>query len=456
LGVLLLGIAAGVALYLLRPRPEPQQPGPQAPFVQTAPAEARMTPLIITGNGVVQPRAEIGLSTQVAGRVADMHPNLLSGGAFDAGEALIRLEDEDYVNAVRQARAAVAQRQVELQQAREEVRIAEQELENLRQRLDGLGSDPAGHAQVGPGQDSGLAADFDVPGQTAAGGRAADTADPPPDGGAPAPREDGAGGLAVSPLTLRRPQLEAAEAALAAARAQLADAELALARTTVTAPFAGQVRSENVDVGQFVQPGQELARIYSSDAVEVVVPLTSDEAALIPALWSLPAGGGGTSVDAEVSAEFGGRRFAWRGYVDRAKGFIDPQSRTVDVVVRVPEPFRTDPPAAEDAPAQRPPLLIGTYTTVRIQGQQPGRYLAIPASALHDGDRVWILSPMETDGDERMRLEVRPVTVILRDDQRVFVTAPEIADGTLLVTTDLAAVTDGMAVRTRATPAETP
>lgn len=64
--------------------------------------------------------------------------------------------------------------------------------------------------------------------------------------------------------------LEAAAAAVAAARAQLETAELDLSRTIVRAPIAGVVGDRQVQVGQLVRPGAPLMSIVPLDAVYVV------------------------------------------------------------------------------------------------------------------------------------------------------------------------------------------
>ncbi|MGF1606462.1 MAG: efflux RND transporter periplasmic adaptor subunit [Rhodothalassiaceae bacterium] len=443
-GLLLFGVGGAVALYLLRDTPDPQQPPPQAPYVETGMARAQTEPLKIIGNGVVQPLAEIGLSPQVGGKVVYVHPKLVSGGVFQQGEVLIRLEQEDFRNQLRMAQARVEQRQVELQQAQAEARIARQEVQRLRQRLS---ADGAGAAAGEDGAE--LEADFDVAGRQ-------DSELEPGDSLEDSLEAPDAGLGDVSALTLRRPQLQAARAALQSAQAQVDDAQLALDRATIEAPFDGHVRSEDVDLGQFVQPGQELARIYGSDAVEVVVPLTSNRAALIPELWALRAGAEAQGAKAMVTTRYGGRRFGWDGVVDRAKGFIDDQSRTVDVVVRVPDPFQPGrsvdergEPTSQSSLVTQPPLLVGFYTTVFIQGEAPERYLSIPADALQDGDSVWALSTGDRTEQGEARLRIVPVTVILRADDRVAIAAPDLADGTPVVTSPIPTVTDGMTVRTR-------
>ena len=122
----------------------------------------------------------------------------------------------------------------------------------------------------------------------------------------------------TGPLTLREPQLKAAQAALNRGKAKVAEAELALYRTQVRAPFDGYVREESVDVGQFVNAGQPVGRLFAADAVEVIVPLADTNATLIPALWELRAGDAKRRVDARVIARYGDGIYAWDGYVDRA------------------------------------------------------------------------------------------------------------------------------------------
>lgn len=420
LGLLLLGAGAAALLYITRAQPEPQPPAPDAPYVETTAARLTDAPIIIVGNGTVSPRAEVALAAQVGGRVVEVSPRLQSGASVERGQMLFRLDPADYRNQVEQARADVAQREVELQQARQEQQIAEEEYRRLRDRL---GRDPlAGDT------------DFDVAGRRDPGQLAGESDGP-----------------AVSPLALRRPQVRAAEAALQAARAGLADAELALQRTVVTAPFDGRVRAEDVSLGQFIQPGQEVATLYSDDMAEVAVPLSDDRAALIPGLWDA---GDAARAEAAVIIDYGGRRYGWPGYVDRARGAIDQRSRTVDVVVRVPDPFQPGEPVPPEEGGEPPPpgdtasplLLIGSFATVRIEGKGPERYLEVPTDAIRADSNLWVLTEAEQEG--RSRLRMVPVAIVQRRDDVSYVTA-DLPDGALIITNTLQTVTDGMLVRTR-------
>jgi multidrug efflux pump subunit AcrA (membrane-fusion protein) len=225
------------------------------------------------------------------------------------------------------------------------------------------------------------------------------------------------------------------------------DAQLALQRTTITAPFDAVVRSETVDVGSFVSPGQTLAQLYASDLFEVVVPLSQDDAALLPSLWSLEAGRNGRQIPAQVTTEYGPYRYAWNGYVDRAETALDPATRTVDAVIRVPRPFTggsliSGPAvdAAEGVVAQSPPLLVGAFVDASLEGPQLDRYAVVPRRALRQDNTVWAV---ERDSI----LRILPVQVLQRTGGDVLLASDRLEAGQPLVTSDLSAVTDGMTVR---------
>ena len=393
IGILGGAIAVAVVMVRLRPEPPVREPPSTAPFVTTGVAAAEEGAIPVHGAGTVRPRAEIDVAAQVGGTVTWVAPSFQGGGRVRADEVLFRIEDADYVNRVQQAQANVAAQQVALLQEEERARIAREEYERMQRRSGG-----------------------------------------------------GAGGSA-SALTLRQPQLEAARAALARDSAALADAELALSRTEVKAPFSGAVRSESVDVGQFVGPGQSVGRLYAADAAEVVVPLSDADAALIPRLWNLAAGDGNRSVRATVAATYGDARYTWSGYVDRAEAALDEQTRTIDVIVRVPNPFRGGTPADGDAGgatgpgASGPPLLVGQFVDVRIDGVAPERYFAVPRAALRTGNEVWAVRGGTT-------ITIVPVRVLQRIDDVVYVTGG-LEDGQRVVVSGIQIATEGMQVRTQ-------
>lgn len=385
--ILAAGVIGFALLMIFRPRPPQQEPARRIPLVATAEADVRSGHLTVHGNGTVRPRSQITLTPQVVGRVEWVSPALVSGGRFEAGDVLFRVEAADYENAVAIAAAEVAERHVAVMQAEEERELALEEYERLRAR-EGI--------QV-----------------------AADSG-------------------AMGSLIFREPQLQAARANLRRAEARLDDAELSLQRTRVRAPFHGVVRTEAVDVGQYVSPGQSVASIWATDEVEIVVPLTDDEASLVAGIWDARAGDDQTPIPALVSAVFGGRRYEWAGYVDRVEGALNEETRTVDVVVRVPDPFVTDPDTG------RPPLLLGTYVEVEIEGALLDHYVVVPRAAFRDGDQLWLL-----EADSILR--VTDAVFIQETGDSVFLGA-DVEVGDQVIVSPLEVVTDRMRVRVAEDP----
>jgi RND family efflux transporter MFP subunit len=375
--ILSIGALIASALLLSRPAPERITTPRLAPLVTATLMTPRSTPLVVEGTGTVRPAAEITLSAEVGGRVVVVSPKLVRGGVFSAKDTLFKLDDQSYRNAVSVAQAEVEQRKVDVALAAQNQLIAQREYELLKQRL---GSDAP--------PDTSLAAQ----------------------------------------LARQQPQYEAAEASLYRAEAQLADAELNLERTAVLAPFSGRVRSEAVDIGQFISPGQAVADIYGTEAVEVDISLSTRQAALIDGLWTDDGAG---RTPAVVRSEFGGSWHEWSGFVDRASGALDEATRTVQIVIRVPDPF--------DASAIRPPLLVGSYVRSRIAGRAVGAHYAIPRTALRDGPSVWTATTQGT-------LVSLPVEVIQEIQDTVFILA-NIGDTTRVIVSDLAVMTEGMKIR---------
>ena len=353
-GILVGAVVLASILVSLAPEPERREQPPQIPFVRSALVVSGEGAIPVYGAGTVRPSAEIDITPQVSGRVDWMNPSFHSGGRIKAGDTIFRIEQEDYQYRLREAMADLEDRKVSLLEAQELAAVARSEYEQYSGRQ----------------LESGAAVDQ------------------------------------ASPLVLREPQLKAAQAALKREEAKVAEAELALARTRVKASFDGYVREKSVDVGQFLTVGQVVGRLFAADAVEVVLPLSDANTTLIPGMWELQEGDGKRRVNARVIARYADVHYAWDGYVDRAEVSLDKQTRTIDVIVRVPEPFSAGTPVGSpEHTRQPPPLLVGKFVEVEIQGLTPENYFRIPRSALQPGNEVWVIH----DGQ---RVAIVPVQVL--------------------------------------------
>jgi RND family efflux transporter MFP subunit len=233
-------------------------------------------------------------------------------------------------------------------------------------------------------------------------------------------------GSGPPPLVAKEPQLAAARARLEADRADLRKAILNLERTELSAPFEGRVGQETVDVGQHVNQGQPLANLFSTEAAEIVVPLENKSLAWLRVPGFTTDEGKGSP--AKVRARIAGQQTTWEGRVVRTEGKLDERTRMVNVVLRVERPYD-----------RRPPLALGLFVTVDIEGVTLEGAAIVPRAALREGNLVWVV-----DGESR--LNFRPVDVARIQGEKVLI-RHGLRDGEVVVLSPLKAVSDKMAVR---------
>ena len=262
--ILAAAVALSALLIALRPEPEKKEEEDLAPLVQVVPVDIRSGRLTIGGAGTVRAREEVNLAAEVAGKLVYVNPNLREGQTIGNGAVLFRIDPTDYRNAVQSARADIAARQVDVLQAREEMAIARAELAQFEQRSVQPG------AKLYAGVDENDYAAKILPPESLVRESSGQTA------GTNSNNQP-------NRLATREPQLRSARAGLQRAQAQLADANSALRRTTVRAPFAGIVRSEEIAKGSYVAPGQNLGSIVNSNSFEAVIPLSEKRRLLFPA-----------------------------------------------------------------------------------------------------------------------------------------------------------------------------
>jgi RND family efflux transporter MFP subunit len=148
---------------------------------------------------------------------------------------------------------------------------------------------------------------------------------------------------------------EAARAQVAAARAQAAGAIEQAVSATVRAPMNGVINTRSVDVGENVNPGQELFTLVRSDELELAGQVPLEAAAGIrpgqPVVFSIPA--------------YPNREF--RGSVARIEPMANPQTRQVGVYVRMKNPGG---------------IVGGQFATGRIVGASTQEATVIPQVAV--------------------------------------------------------------------------
>lgn len=374
---LIIIIAGAAAMYGLKySRTEPKKEIRTDPgiLVRTARAVKKDVTVMVKGTGTVEASQEISVIPQVSGSVVYVSPNLVVGGRFRKGEVLFRIEDIDYVLGLEQAKAARATAEYELAKIESSAEIARSEWERLK-------LDDAAEA---------------------------------------------------SPLVLYEPQLANARAALTSASASVEQAKLALDRTSVKAPINAIVKSENIDIGQYVKSGSSVAVLTGTDTGEINIPLRSEDL-----YWlDVPVHGRNRDVpEAVVSVTVGGRTFEWQGHVLRTTGEVDPKSRMMQVVVEVDDPYGVQ----GNNHTGRPVLAIGTFVHVDIKGSLLKDVFVIPRSAFRDNATVWVMGK-----DDKLRIQdVTPV----RFEKDTVIISRGLNDGDRIVLTNISGAADGMRLR---------
>ncbi len=325
----------------------------------------------IETQGVVESERETQLAAEVRGRVAEISPNLKRGGVVAEGERLVQIDPADYRAALAVAEVGLADAEVALEQER-----ARAEQAGLDWRKLGRGT---------PG----------------------------------------------NPLVLRAPQLAAAEARVASAQAEVERARRDVERTEIVAPFAAGVRSANVEMGAVVSAGTIVAELFSSDQLEVLLPLGLDDFGFLQRNENgIPTG------TVALRGRIGGEWHEWVGTPLRIIPEIERRTLSGNLAVHV------EPHAGAEFPL--PP--VGLFVQAEVSGKTIEDVVEIPRRALLPGGQVLIV-------DEQNRIEFRDVEVARSSDTTAIVSSG-LEAGERVILTRVSAPVVGMEVTIEA-PEET-
>lgn len=412
---LVLLTATLIAVLLIQFSEKPAQIDPPEPSlsVRVAPAVAETHSATLRGFGVARALREATLSAEVPGRVVEKPRLLREGDRVRAGEVLLKLDDRDFVAAVREAEAGLTQ----LEATAELLRIQEE-------------SDRERHALARRARDL-ARAEFERVHRLFREENigSASLVDATEQAYTQAATQWTLLEQALALYPSRRRELEANTLAM---QARLDRAKTQLERTALTAPFDGRLTMAAAEVGDQIVPGQPLFGVADLNALEIRVPLElaevrrwlplerveeTDGPAWFPSVPNLPV---------RVVWREGRRELAWQGTLHRIIN-LDATTRTVHVAVRVAGPDTLDPEHAL-------PLTAGMFCRVEIPGRTLENVFALPRASVTFDGRVYV-----ADGD--MRLRSREVEILRAEGERVFVRGLE--PGEPVITTRLIAPLEG-------------
>ena len=312
LGILLL-IGFGVYRMILANKPEARTFTPPPALVSVEAEQPGLSdyPIKVNTNGTVVAATRSTLVAQVSGEITRVSPSFASGGQFKRGDVLLEIDPRNYASLVSSSSANYSQAQANLEQEKAEAAQALKEWQRL---------------------------DFD---------------------GEP------------SDLVLRKPQLAAAEAAVKSAKAAYDKARLDFSKTTVRAPFDGNIIATNVNVGQFVSTGSNLGEIFSDDGLEVPMPLNQLQYSQL-IIENNPR--------VILSANFGGVPHQWQAAVVRSDNVFDTSTRQLNVTAKITDPI-------SDKGLR---LKIGQYLSAVIEGRIVPQAVVVPNQSIREGSYLYI------------------------------------------------------------------
>ncbi|MCM2681391.1 efflux RND transporter periplasmic adaptor subunit [Echinimonas agarilytica] len=355
--------------WLENNKPEPEQRPSKAKNVKVFVLKSTQqdTQIIGYSQGTVTPKDQLELKSEVAGKISYMSPNLVPGGVIKKGELLISIADEDYQLAVIQRRSRVAQSQQQLAKAEAEARAAQQELMELNR-------------------------------------------------------------IGASDLAKGLPQLRYAQATLASAEAELAQAELALQRTQIHAPFDGRVANKSVTMTQYVNKASVLAEVFSTEVMEIRLSMTPEQFAQVGLPLAYYEHYDDSTFDVQLDTEFGNHTANWLGRVVRTEAVMDQRTRSIYAVVQVKNGY-----SSSDTP-----LLSGLFVRARILGRVAEQTTVLPKQVLRNNQTLWLV-------DKANKLRVIPASIVQRTPTSIVV--ENLPNASKVITSALAIPTEGLPVQ---------
>ena len=141
--------------------------------------------------------------------------------------------------------------------------------------------------------------------------------------------------------------------------------ELQLSRHAVRAPFYGSLTDVYMDVGAYTNTGGRVAKAIRTDELELEVPLEQ-----IDAEW--------VKINDPVTIHSDKRSLNWKGRVIRKSQFVDENTQSQSVFIKIPNNGSSS-------------LLAGEYLTATFPGHPIDNVMEIPRNAVFNTNEVFVI-----------------------------------------------------------------
>lgn len=433
LPIIIIVLAIFISKQIIKSKPDIKlrKPPKSVLTVEVMRVERRNFQVWLRSSGTVRPRTQSTLIPEVSGRIIRVSSKFREGAFFEKGNVLLEIDPSDYKTAVivaetewLKAKHILEEEKVKIKNYGAAISIAEAELAgaelNLREEEARSILALRNWKKLGKKGKPGdlvlrkpqlMSARYNLEAAKAQLARR---------------KRD---------IDLGESQIMSAESVVISAAAQLKQKKTYLKRAKIVAPYAGRIRNQHVDIGQYVSPGTLLADIYAVDYVEIRLPLTDHQMAFV----DLPESYRGESevkTEKEPLVKFtvrqGSREHIREGRIVRTEGAIDPQSQQLFVVAQIDNPYGRQS-------KKMPPLKIGQFIEADIKGALLKDVFVIPSSTLAEGNKVLIV-------DDSSYLSLRKVHVVWSTNDEVVIDSG-LSPGERLSLTPLRYVVNNKAIK---------
>jgi membrane fusion protein (multidrug efflux system) len=187
--------------------------------------------------------------------------------------------------------------------------------------------------------------------------------------------------------------------------------ELQLQRHTVKAPFKGTYKEVYMETGAYVNMGGRVARAIRTDELELEVPLDRSDA-----FW--------VKIGDPVIVHARNREISWSGRVVRKSKYVDENTQSQEIFVRIPY----------DA---QQPLLAGEYLDATFPVRPIEGVMEIPRNSVFNTNEVFIV--------RNKRLSKRTINIVKINERTLLFNG--IPEGDSVVVQQLINVSEGTLVQ---------
>ncbi len=416
----ILPVLVGVLVLLFaaqdRAAPMRSQPEEFASLVRVITTAPQFFTPRITGFGTVAPSRTLEVIAQVSARVTYVNKHLKRGAFISEGDVLAILSAEDFELEIAEASSDIAVADINLEELAVELRAQQKSLKIAKAAFD---LENRELSRLRTLLERRVFSEQQVENQQALVLEREATV------------QDLENEIALNPI-----RNKALEQAKRKSELNLETARLNHSRTVIRAPFDARVARVDIEIGKFVASGTSIGELDGIDTASIDVQLNpvsmSEFAGLLYEVHTEPGAGLRNvsreleKLSARVRIGYGG---AWQAKVDRISDTVDPDTRSLGLIVSVNNPY-------DDAhPGTRTPLVKGMFATVELTGPEVPNKTVLPRSAVTN-DKV-----MTVSGDNRLVLV--DAQIAYHHEDFVVLKAP-LATGTRVIVSDLSPAIEGM------------